>query len=141
MILDAKPVVCNCPANRLFSSLQDPLLGKSTPMKSIFILTTSLLIASAAFAAEPRVQRDLPYAEPKHERQTLDIYAPTASQNKPIVFWIHGGGWRQGSKNAMQSKPQAFVEKGFVFIAMNYRFVPQVTLKEMTGDIAKSIRY
>jgi acetyl esterase/lipase len=28
-----------------------------------------------------------------------------------------------------------------VFVSVNYRFVPQVTVKEMTGDIAKAIRW
>jgi acetyl esterase/lipase len=41
----------------------------------------------------------------------------------------------------VQQKPQAFVDKGFVFVAINYRFVPQVSLKEMTGDVAKAIRW
>ena len=56
-------------------------------------------------------------------------------------MWIHGGGWRQGDKAGVQQKPQAFVDKGLVFVSINYRFVPQVTVKEMTGDVAKAIRW
>src|SRR5437764_5308352 len=41
----------------------------------------------------------------------------------------------------MEHKPQAFVDKGFVFDSTNYRFVPNVTVKEMTNDIAKAIRW
>lgn len=33
------------------------------------------------------------------------------------------------------------MDKGFVFVSLNYRFVPQVTVKEMTGDIAQAIRW
>jgi acetyl esterase/lipase len=109
--------------------------------RSILFALPVALIASVIVAAEPRVERDVAYVEPKNERQTLDVYAPADGQNHPIVFWIHGGGWRQGNKTAVQKKPQAFVEKGFVFVSTNYRFVPQVTLKEMTGDIAKAIRW
>jgi arylformamidase len=57
------------------------------------------------------------------------------------VVWIHGGGWRQGDKRGIQGKPQAFVDKGYVFVATNYRFIPQVSVKEMTGDVAKAIRW
>src|SRR5437016_2932048 len=99
------------------------------------------VLASPLLAAEPKSQRDVPYAEPKNERQMLDVYAPTEGSNHPVVFWIHGGGWRQGNKSGMQKKPQAFVGKGFVFVSTNYRFVPSVTVKEMTGDIAKAIRW
>src|SRR5437870_1679470 len=107
-------------------------------MKTVLTL---LALASSAIAAEPRIQRDVAYVEPKNERQTLDVYAPAEGSGRPIVFWIHGGGWRQGDKRGVQQKPQAFVEKGFVFVSTNYRFVPNVTVKEMTGDIAKAIRW
>jgi arylformamidase len=100
-----------------------------------------LLVTSPLLAAEPKVHRDLPYAEPKNERHTLDVYAPAEGKGHPIVFWIHGGGWQRGSKTEVQSKPQAFVDKGFVFVSTNYRFVPNVTIKEMAGDIAKAIYF
>jgi arylformamidase len=101
----------------------------------LFLLTTPLL------AAEPKVHRDLAYAEPKNERHTLDVFAPTEGKDHPIIVWIHGGGWRNGDKGNVQTKPQAFVDKGFIFVSVNYRFVPQVTVKEMTGDIAKAIKW
>jgi arylformamidase len=100
-----------------------------------------LLFASPLLAAESKIQRDVAYAEPKTERRTLDLYAPASGSDHPIVVWIHGGGWRQGDKRGVQQKPQAFVDKGFVFVSINYRFVPQVTVKEMTGDVAKAIRW
>jgi len=100
-----------------------------------------LLLGSAARAAEPKVQRDVPYAEPKHERQTLDIYSPAEGKNLPVVVWIHGGGWQAGSKADVQKKPQAFTDKGCVFVAINYRLLPSVTIKQMAGDVAKAIRW
>lgn len=105
------------------------------------IILAFLLLASPALAAEPKVHRDLPYVEPKNERQALDVYAPAEGKDHPVVLWIHGGGWRAGNKTAVQKKPEAFVEKGFVFVSTNYRFVPNVTVQEMTGDIAKAIRW
>jgi acetyl esterase/lipase len=100
-----------------------------------------LLLASPLLAAEPKVYRDLPYAEPTNERQILDVYAPSEGKDHPLVFWIHGGGWRRGEKTSVQQKPQFFTEKGFVFVSTNYRFSPQVSIKEMMADIAKAIRW
>src|SRR3954453_16610913 len=96
---------------------------------------------NSAMADEPQVHRDIAYAEPKNERQTLDVYAPREGKDHPIVFWIHGGGWQVGSKTDVQMKPKAFVNKGCVFVSTNYRFVPDVTIGEMAGDIARSIRW
>jgi acetyl esterase/lipase len=92
-------------------------------------------------ADEPRVHRGLPYASTKNERQTLDVHAPSKGDHRPVVVWIHGGGWRAGDKASVQKKPRAFVDRGYVFVSTNYRFVPQVTVKEMAGDIARAIRW
>ena len=58
-----------------------------------------------------------------------------------MIFWIHGGGWQKGDKSEMNTKPQAFVEKGFVFATTNYRFIPHVTMQQIAGDVARSIRW
>jgi arylformamidase len=107
------------------------------------ILTVLLVLVLAApiLADEPKVARGIPYAEPKNERQMLDVYAPTKGKNLPVVVWIHGGGWRRGDRADMQKKPQAFVDKGFVLVSISYRFVPNVTVDQIAGDVAKAIRW
>ena len=94
-----------------------------------------------AVSATMTVLRNIAYVENGHQRHKLDVYAPAEGEGHPIVFWIHGGGWRKGDKAGVQGKPAAFVEKGFVFISVNYRFVPEVTVKQMTSDIAKAIKW
>jgi acetyl esterase/lipase len=112
-------------------------------------LTALLLVGTTATAAEPKVHRDLPYAEPKHERRTLDVYAPAEGKKHPVVVWIHGGGWHSGDKKDVKQKPQAFTDKGFVFVSINYRLQvwtdphhsPGVTIKQIAEDVAKAIRW
>lgn len=98
-----------------------------------------LLVGASAFAAEPKVHRDVPYAESGGERQTLDVYAPAEGQNLPVVFWIHGGGWQTGDKSSVQEKPRAFVDRGFVFVSTNYRLLPKVDMETIVRDVAKSL--
>ena len=105
------------------------------------LLATLFVLSAPLHAAEPKVRRDVAYAEPKNERQTLDVYAPAEGKGRPIVFWIHGGGWKAGDKKGVQKKPQVFTDKGFVFVTTHYRFIPDVTVKEMADDIAKAIRW
>jgi acetyl esterase/lipase len=92
-------------------------------------------------AAEPVVHRDLAYAQPKNERQSLDVYAPIDATNRPMMVWIHGGAWERGDKTLVHHKPQAFVDHGFVFVSINHRFVPDVTIREIMQDVAKAIRF
>ena len=133
---------CGCWSDRSVRSIKlnspraTPL---ETPMRTTPLL--ALFIASPLLADEPKIHRGIPYAEPKNERQMLDVYAPTDGKNLPVVVWIHGGGWKAGDKAGVQKKPQAFVDKGLVFVSTNYRFVPKVSVKEMAGDIARAIRW
>jgi len=85
------------------------------------------------------VKRDVPYANPGAERQVLDIYAPQGAKNLPVVFWIHGGGWQTGDKSGVQEKPKVFTERGFVFVATNYRLLPKVDMETILRDVAKSL--
>jgi arylformamidase len=106
-------------------------------MRSLVFLAslTALLQAQPA----PRIHRDLPYAQPANPRNLLDIFAPPNGSDLPVVVWVHGGGWVRGSKEQVDAKPAAFVAKGFVFVPVNYRFVPAVTMDVIVRDVAKSV--
>ncbi len=107
----------------------------------VTLLTALLTLPQSSRAAEMQVTRDLAYANPAHERQRLDIYAPVGAKGLPVVFWIHGGGWQAGDKSSVQLKPQAFVDRGYVFVSTNYRLLPDVEIETIFRDIAKSIRW
>jgi len=111
-------------------------------MHRLLVFVTScaaLLPALAPAQSMPRVERDIAYAEPRNERQLLDVYRPQTGSNLPVVVWVHGGGWMRGSKDEVDSKPAAFAEKGFVFVAVNYRFIPHVIMDTIVRDVAKSV--
>jgi acetyl esterase/lipase len=106
-------------------------------------LATSLgtSVAVQKDKVEPEVKRNIPYADPAHERQVLDVYSPHNAKDLPVVFWIHGGGWQTGDKSSVQLKPRVFTDKGFVFVSTNYRLLPNVDMGTIVRDIAKSIRW
>ena len=105
---------------------------------------SSHLLLAVAFLSEgraPAVKSNIPYVEKGHERQVLDVYSPPNAKNLPVVFWIHGGGWQGGDKTSVQTKPQVFVDKGFVFVSTNYRLLPSVDMATIVRDVAKSIHW
>jgi acetyl esterase/lipase len=85
------------------------------------------------------VHRDLAYAEPKNDRQKLDVFAPAEGKNLPVVVWIHGGGWQAGDKSLVALKPKAFTEAGFVFVSIQHRLLPAVEMGDITRDVAKAL--
>lgn len=111
-------------------------------MKYSALLAATLLL-TPILAADARllVKSNVPYASPAHERQVLDVYAPPGAKGLPVVFWIHGGGWQGGDKTSVQQKPQAFVDRGFVFVSANYRLLPHVGMGVIFRDVAQAIAW
>jgi acetyl esterase/lipase len=102
------------------------------------------LLVAVAFLPEARAQdvlRNVPYAEKADERQVLDVYSPPNAKALPVVFWIHGGGWQTGDKTDVQVKPQAFMDRGFVFVSTNYRLLPSVDMATIVRDVATAVRW
>lgn len=109
------------------------------------------LFCLAACATSPppyQVLTDQAYGS--HPRQALDIYIPTApaipsrAGNAPVIFMVHGGGWRRGDKanNAVvENKAKRWLQRGFVFISTNYRLLPDADPLTQATDVAAAIAY
>ena len=108
---------------------------------SPFMLVLAQPQTAGSTHAQLNVKWDIPYAEPADPRQKVDIYAPERAKNLPVVFWIHGGGWQAGDRTNVTVKPQAFADKGFVFVSTGYRLLPSVEMVTIFHDIAKSVRW
>lgn len=109
----------------------------------LFLVLLGIAFASCKSSQAQQVVTDIPYVEGGHRLQVLDIYAPhsTEASPLPVVFWIHGGGWQTGDKGDVGTKHTAVTERGFVFVSTNYRLLPEVSMKEVIGDIAAAIAW
>ena len=107
------------------------------------LLARTVIILFSMFAQKPAaqaVQSNIPYIENGHVRNVLDIHYPAEpSAGKPVVFWIHGGGWQTGDKTHIHSKPEWFASKGFVFVSINHRLLPDVEMDSLVRDVAKAL--
>lgn len=78
-----------------------------------------------------------------HALQTLDIWrAKDAKGPAPLIVFVHGGGWKRGSKdNATgQFKPVHYPGEGYAFASINYRLVPDATVEEQAADVASAVK-
>ncbi|GAB6165202.1 hypothetical protein JCM19992_12020 [Thermostilla marina] len=85
------------------------------------------------------VERNIPYAEGKSALRRLDVYRPKGAREAPVMIYVHGGGWRKGDKAAVHEKPAYFCGKGFVFVSVNYRLLPNVELETQVQDVADAV--
>jgi acetyl esterase/lipase len=76
-----------------------------------------------------------------HPLQKLDYWRPR-KPGSPLVVFVHGGGWKRGDKShAAGQKASHFLEKGYGFASINYRLVPDCTVKEQARDVASALAY
>lgn len=87
-----------------------------------------------------KVIRDVSYGP--DAAQKLDVYVPANAKNAPVLFMVHGGGWRIGDKTnrgVVENKLAHWSAKGYVFISTNYRMLPNAKPLEQAQDVAKAV--
>ncbi len=66
--------------------------------------------------------------------QRLDVYAPAAASNAPVVVFFYGGSWATGSRDGYGFVGHALAALGFVVVIPDYRKVPQVHFPAFVTD-------
>jgi len=121
-------------------------------MKKKQALVVMTVIAGLAYAQEPagragrpegvKAHRDLAYVENGHERQKLDLYLPEKAEGPlPLLIWIHGGGWQNGSKEGCPPLRQGFVQRGYAVASLDYRLSGDAIFPAQIEDCKAAIRY
>lgn len=55
-----------------------------------------------------------------------DLFKGTEQDTaRPVILWVHGGGFTGGSRNDLESYAKAFAQRGFVSVLPDYALVPQ----------------
>lgn len=76
-----------------------------------------------------------------HQRQAIDIYEPEGVvEAKPLVLFIHGGGWRMGNRNLVQIKPRHFGAQEIYFASTGYRLLPDTPVEDQARDVGAAVQ-
>lgn len=103
----------------------------------------ALLPLTAGAAPVPdgvAVSRDLVYAAPDGIPQLLDLYRPAEpSRPLPVVVWVHGGGWKNGSKG---NCPGVFLAKhGYAVASIDYRLTDTACWPAQINDCRTAVQF
>lgn len=76
-----------------------------------------------------------------HWRCALDLYAPNnGSTTRPLVIWVHGGGWSDGDKTRDVAHLLTLVNMGFAVAPINYRFDYEARWPAQIRDVKAAVR-
>lgn len=75
-------------------------------------------------------------------RQRLDVYRPrNAREPAPVVVFLYGGRWRDGSKDEYRLLGDALTRRGMVAVVADYRLAPAVRFPAWVEDGARAVRW
>lgn len=119
---------------------------KSHLASFILVLTAAMGHGQTSPAARVpdgvKAHRDLAYVENGHARQKLDLYVPEkAGAPLPLIIWVHGGGWQNGSKEGCPPLRQGFTERGYALASIGYRLSGHATFPAQIEDCKAAIRW
>jgi acetyl esterase/lipase len=108
----------------------------------VSIVVLAAISLSVADESSMVSTRGIAYGSGSGSNETnLDVYASPDAHERPVVVYVHGGGWAAGDKANVDLKPGFFVENGYVFVSVNYRLTPDVGFPTHVEDVAVAIRW
>jgi len=117
------------------TAANDPDPGDEYVPLTTYSLRILAFAEADGLAASPVVEGDyvvdavdtafyLPYNDPPAAggtKHTLDVYQPHGRSGTPVLFFVHGGAWKQGDKNIYVELGNTFAGYyGFTTVIINY---------------------
>lgn len=85
--------------------------------------------------------RDIPYRFSGLKAHLLDIYRPIDTHDAPVLFYVHGGGFRILSKDTHWVMGLAFARAGFMVVNINYRLAPGHPFPAALVDASRALSW
>jgi acetyl esterase/lipase len=87
-----------------------------------------------------KIDRDLEYANVNGRALHLDLYsADPATEARPLIVWLHGGGWSSGDK--FPSSATRLIVDGYVVASVEYRLSGEAKWPSQVFDCKAAIRW
>lgn len=110
-------------------------------MRGFPILALAAALLLAAGAVEARDAQAISYGTDRAQR--LDFHRAEGSRAAPLILFVHGGGWTNGSKDNATGRYKAphYTALGYNFATIDYRLVPEATVEQQAQDVADALKH
>jgi len=121
---------------RIFTGVAASLIGLVTLAACAPVTLLNGITPSSSFSKAKNVSYG------PLDRQKLDIYKSDKPRaNSPVLVFIHGGSWEDGSKDIYKFLAEGFTSEGFDIVVPNYRLYPDAVYPQMLEDSAKAVSH
>ena len=106
----------------------------------LVVATLAVGAAETSTNAVPPSFSNVKYGQ--HSRNVLDIWLAKSDKPTPLIVFIHGGGWRGGSKSDIPPELMKFwPAHGISVASINYRLTSIAKLPAPVHDAARAIQF
>lgn len=107
---------------------------------TLFSLLPLAVLRSASVGEQPpRTYVDVAYGP--DVRNVLDFWNAPGEGQRPLLVYIHGGGWTMGDKTEKMPEFKPFLDRGISCAAINYRLTPANPLPAPVHDAARAVQF
>jgi acetyl esterase/lipase len=112
---------------------------------TFILFVTAISTATAQEKAKPPAQTIMPthaavpYGD--HKMKVIDFWQAEGDGPRPLLVYIHGGGWIGGDKKRSDKDVKPFLDKGISYAAINYRLTGEASLPAPVHDAARAIQF
>jgi acetyl esterase/lipase len=87
------------------------------------------------------VQRidEVVYTEASGTSLLADLYLPAGDEIRPVIIWLHGGGWRFGDRRLAPDLARYFAASGFAMVSIDYRLSSVAVFPAQLEDVQAAI--
>jgi len=87
------------------------------------------------------VDRDLVYEVIHGRKLPLDLYRPKSTNPTALVIWIHGGGWKSGSKAGGGPAVLQLLQRGYAVASVEYRLSGEAVFPAAIEDCKAAVSF
>ena len=71
-----------------------------------------------------------------------DVHMSGERSPRPVLVWIHGGALIMGHREGLDQRlKQAFLDKGYAVVSIDYRLAPETQLPQIIEDVEDAFRW
>lgn len=99
-----------------------------------------LKVIAANGRASPAVEQKMRFGP--HPQQYIVLHYPSEAvgAGKPIIFFLHGGGWGHGNAGLFRFVGRFFAERGYPVVIGGYRLAPRYKFPSQIEDAYNGLR-
>ena len=114
-------------------------------MRAVAVLAAISAVSASVCSAQPRGKPAPTHANVAygpHERNVVDVWLAESTTPTPLVLYIHGGGFRGGSKESLRPDVlRGLLNVGISVAGVNYRLISHKKLPAAHHDCRRALQF